>query len=44
LTSGPPIASSIVGVAAGGIAGLLAASYGLLVTIRKRANRRKDAR
>ena len=44
LTSGPPIASSIVGVAAGGIAGLLAASYGLLVTVRKRANRRKDAR
>ena len=42
-TSAPLIKSSIVGVAVGGIAGLLAASYGLLVTIRRRGRRRKDA-
>jgi hypothetical protein len=37
-----PIDSSIVGVAAGGVAGLLAACSGLLLTIRRRGRRRKD--
>jgi uncharacterized protein YkwD len=42
-TSEPLIASSIVGVATGALAGLLAASYGLLVTLRRRGRRRPGA-
>jgi hypothetical protein len=38
-----PIESSIVGVAAGGVAGLLAACSGLFLTIRRRGRRKKDA-
>jgi hypothetical protein len=37
--SGAPVESSIVGVAAMGLAGLLAASYGLLVALRRRGRR-----
>jgi uncharacterized protein YkwD len=42
-TSEPLVASSIVGVATGALAGLLAASYGLLVTLRRRGRRRPGA-
>ena len=38
-----PIDSSIVGFAAGGVAGLVAASSGLFLTIRRRGRRKKDA-
>lgn len=42
-TSGPLTDSSVAGVAAGGVAGLIAACSGLLVTLRRRGRRRKDA-
>jgi len=43
VSPGVPMDSSVVGVAAGGVAGLVAACSGLVLTLRRRGRRKKDA-